>query len=57
MKKNPNLGLNQMSELKETEKIKVLHYISRPKNNLDLSPTLKIAYFLPHELDKIKSKN
>ena len=46
-------------------KEKFLHYMSRPKNNLNLTKTLKIAYFLPHKakkkmthkLDKIKSKN
>ena len=60
----PKLSQNQISKLKETKKIKVLHYMSRPKNNLNLTQTLKIAYFLPdkakkitYKLDKIQSKN
>ena len=43
-----------MSEFKETKKIKLLHFMSRPQNNLNLNPTIKIAYFLP---EKAKKKN
>ena len=35
-----------MSELKETKKLKLLQYMSRPQNILNLIPTLKTAYFL-----------
>ena len=43
-KMTPKFSQNQMSELKETKK-KLLPCMSRPQNDLDLTPTRKIAHF------------
>ena len=45
-----------MSELKETKKLKLLHYMSRPQKNLNLIPTLKIIYFGPQKAKKTTLK-
>ena len=43
-KKDPKIKSKSNVRIEE-KKIKILHYMSRPRNNLNLIPTLKIAYF------------
>ena len=45
-----------MPELKETKKIKLVALYEQTKNNLNLTQTIKLAYFLPHKAKKIIHK-
>ena len=54
VKNNPKIKSKLNIRIEENkENKKLLHYISRLQNNLNLTPILKIAYFLPQKA-KIK---